>query len=213
MAKNSRIIDLSNKKFGRWTVIEQHGNTKNGAAIWKAICDCGNIGYPIGSDLRNKKTVSCGCFQKEGSKNRFTTHGQTKTRLYRIWKAIKTRCTNKNIPSAKYYSRKNITIYEEWCSFEKFKDWATKNGYSDTLSIDRIDPDKGYIPENCRWATPLEQSVNRKFVLKSPDGKAWSQIAKSNGIPVTLFHSRKHEGWPCYLAATLPKGSRIKEHT
>lgn len=212
MAKNPRLIDLSNKKFGRWNVIEKHGNTKNGAAVWKSICDCGNIGYPIGLDLRNGKTVSCGCYQKEAAQSRFTKHGQTKTRLYRIWKAIKTRCSNKKIPTAKYYSHKNITMSEEWNDFSEFKKWAIKSGYKNDLSIDRIDVDKGYEPMNCRWATPLQQSVNRKFVLKSPSGEPWSQIAKKNGIPVTLFHSRKHEGWSCELAATLPKGARIKDY-
>jgi hypothetical protein len=203
---------LSNKKFGKWLVLQQSGNTKGGSAIWKAICDCGNIGYPIGSDLRAGKSISCGCEQKKFAKERFTTHGQTKTRLYRIWKNIHTRCTNKNIPSAKNYSLKNIDFCDEWKSFQTFKTWAELNGYNDSLSIDRIDNSKGYSPENCRWATALQQSINRDFVLRSPSGEPWSQIAKQNGIKVTLFHSRKHEGWPLHLAATLPKGSRLKDH-
>lgn len=211
MAKNPRLIDLSNKRFGKWLIIKQSGNSKNGAATWEAVCDCGNTGTPIGRDLRSGKTVSCGCEQKRLSKERFTTHGQTKTRLYRIWKAIHTRCNNKNIPSAKNYSGKNITACEEWKSFEIFKKWADENGYEDSLSIDRINNSQGYSPENCRWATPLQQSVNRDFVLRSPSGEAWSQIAKKNGIAVTLFHSRKHEGWPLDLAATLPKGSRLQD--
>ena len=192
-------------------MLQQSGNTKGGAAIWKAICDCGNIGYPIGGDLRAGKTTSCGCKQKQLARERFITHGQTKTRLYRIWKNIHTRCTNKNIANAKSYSGKNITFCDEWQSFESFKNWADLNGYSDNLSIDRIDNSKGYSPDNCRWATALQQSINRDFVLRSPSGEAWSQIAKNNGIPVTLFHSRKHEGWPLELAATLPKGSRLKD--
>jgi len=213
LAKNPKLIDLSNKKFGKWLVLEQSGNTKNGAAIWKSLCDCGNVGYPIGCDLRAGKTISCGCEQKRVVKQLFTTHGQTKTRLYRIWKAMHTRCTNKNILNAKSYSGKNITFCEEWRLFETFKTWADANGYDDSLSIDRIDNNKGYSPDNCRWATALQQSINRDFVLRSPSGEAWSQIAKQNGIPVTLFHSRKHEGWPLDLAATLPKRSRLKNHT
>jgi hypothetical protein len=212
LAKNPKLIDLSHQKFGNWFVIEKQGNTKGGAAIWKSQCLCGNIGYPIGSDLRKGKTLSCGCVAKELAKKRFTTHGEAKTRLYRIFKAMRTRCTNKKIPNAKNYSGKNIKICEEWNDFEKFKKWAFQNGYNDNLSIDRIDNNKGYNPENCRWATPLQQSINRDFVLKSPSGEPWSQIAKSNGIPVTLFHSRKHEGWPCEYAATLPKGTRLKTY-
>jgi len=212
LAKNSRLINLSLKQFGNWTVLEQHGNTKGGAAIWKSQCVCGNICYLIGQDLRKGKTTSCGCTLKELTRKRFTTHGQTNTRLYRIFKAMKTRCTNKNIPNAKNYSGKNITICPEWNAFEIFKKWALENGYQDNLSIDRIDNNKNYSPDNCRWATALQQSVNREFVLKSPSGEPWSQIAKKNGIPVTLFHSRKHEKWPCEYAATLPKGTRIKDY-
>jgi hypothetical protein len=212
LAKNPRLIDLSGQKFGKWLVIEQNGNTKGGAAIWKAQCSCGNIGYPIGSDLRCGKSISCGCTIKESARKRFTTHGQTKTRLYRIFKAMRTRCTNKKIPGAKNYSAKNITICDEWSDFEAFRKWAYENGYNDNLSIDRLDNSKGYSPDNCRWANALQQSVNRDFVLKSPSGEPWSQIAKQNGIPVTLFHSRKHEGWSCEHAATLPKGTRLKSH-
>lgn len=208
MAKNSRLIDLTGKQFGLWSVIWQAGNSPRGAALWFCRCACGAHGTPSGGDLRAGKTKSCGCAIDYGRSLR--THGGSGTRLHRIWKAMKTRCGNPHSRSFKYYGALGISVCDEWASFDRFRAWALANGYKDALTIERVNNDLGYSPSNCIWATAQQQSVNRRFVLRNANGEAWSQIAKRNGIPVTLMHGRIHEGWPIEKAATLPRGSRLK---
>ena len=211
MNKNPRLIDLQGQRFGRWLVSTQAGNALRGGALWNAVCDCGKTGTPTGGDLRAGKSTSCGCLTRESARRTMLTHGGVGTRIYRIWKAMRTRCSNPNIPGAKNYSERGITICKEWGCFDVFRAWALENGYSDDLSIERIDVNSGYNPTNCTWANAQEQSINRRFVKKNEHGEAWSQIAKRHGVGVTLMHGRIHEGWPIEKAATLPKGSRLRD--
>jgi hypothetical protein len=205
--KNPRLIDLSGQRFGRWLVVGRAGNTSGGGALWACVCDCGGMGVPAGTDLRNGKSTRCKtCVARES----MLTHGGSGTRLHRIWKAMRNRCNNPKATGFALYGGRGIGVCAEWDDFATFRRWAESAGYSDALSIERKDTDAGYSPDNCKWATALEQSVNRRFVLKDGSGNAWSQIAKGNGIPVTLMHSRIHEGWPIESAATLPKGSRLR---
>lgn len=209
MASNPRLKDMTGQRFGLWTVVSKAGNAPGGAAIWNAICDCGNVGLPIGADLRSGKSTSCGCLQRAAARKTRLTHGETGTRLHRIWKGMRARCNIKTSSSYDRYGARGITICPEWEDFDAFHKWALSSGYKDGLSIDRINNDLGYSPDNCRWATAETQSQNRKFVLRRDDGVPWAAVAKANGIKVTLMHGRLHEGWPIEKAATLPKGSRL----
>lgn len=208
--KNPRLIDISGQCFGLWTVLDQQGNAPRGAALWRCKCECGVERVVVGSDLRNGKSTGCGCTGAIRIGTLRRTHGGSNTRIHQIWKNMRARCNNHKHPAFSTWGGRGITICDEWNDFTVFKEWALRNGYADNLSIERIDVNGGYEPSNCKWATPLEQSINRRFVLVNKDGVAWSQIAKANGIRVTLMHSRLHEGWPIEAAATLPKGSRLK---
>lgn len=204
------MIDLTGQRFGLWTVVGKDGNSERGAALWRTVCDCGNVGSPSGTDLRKGKSTSCGCASDLRTAERLRTHGGAGTRLYRIWKNMRARCNRVSHPQYAEYGGAGIKICAQWEDFAAFREWALENGYAADLSIDRKENELGYDPGNCRWATDLTQSENRRFVHRAPDGRPWSAIAREHGIPVTVMHNRIFTGWPIESAATLPKGSRLR---
>lgn len=199
----SKKIDLTGQRFGNLTVIRENGH-KGKEVTWLCKCDCGNYTTVIGHNLKRGHTKSCGCSQ--------TTHGESKMRLYRIWLRIKDRTLNKNSHAYKRYGERGITICDEWKnSFEAFRDWAIENGYSDELSIDRIDNDRGYYPANCRWADVKTQSNNRSschLLTYNGETKNITQWAEKIGMnPITL-ESRIKNGWTIEKALTTPVDKR-----
>ena len=158
------MIDLVGQKFGRLTVVE-FVKLENHKTFWKCVCDCGMTVIAKGNNLRSGNTKSCGCLhremiQKQGYANR--KHGEShshRTRLYTIWCGMRQRCTNPNREAYPLYGGKGVTICEEWKDYPNFKEWAMANGYADNLCIDRIDPSKGYSPDNCRWITASENTA------------------------------------------------------
>lgn len=162
----SKLIDLTGQRFGRLTVIERTITSKSGRAKWLCQCDCGKSTTTTGTNLRTGVTKSCGCYMIECETTRIkeicTTHGKSHTRLYRTWKNMKQRCYNPNNTYYHRYGGRGITICAEWKQdFKAFYDWAIANGYQDNLSIDRIDNEKGYSPDNCRWVTRKVQERNK----------------------------------------------------
>lgn len=155
--------DLTGSVFGRLTVIECVGKDRHRESLWRCKCACGREAIITRSNLRNGNTLSCGCYGRERKSEANRTHGETGTRLYRIWKAMHTRCYNPRFIMYRHYGGRGIDICDDWKnSYRSFRAWAISHGYSDNLSIDRIDNDKGYSPENCRWVTMADQNKNKR---------------------------------------------------
>lgn len=156
--------NLKDCTFDRLTVLGDTGKrSPHRDILWLCECSCGKKVYVVGSKLKSGHTRSCGCLQRELFSAKSTTHGQRYTRLYRIWTAMKTRCTNPNSKDWPNYGGRGIGVCEKWLNdFSAFCEWALENGYADDLTIDRKNNDRGYCPENCRWATRAEQNQNKR---------------------------------------------------
>jgi hypothetical protein len=155
-----RRIDLTGKVFGQLRVL-LFDKIIRGRRYWKCICSCGKETTVQTSHLIGRHTRSCGCIhvkQNETFILTITKHGQSQSRLYKIWCNMKSRCCNKNSTYFKHYGGKGVSIFPAWLGYEKFCDWALANGYKSNLTIDRIDPDGNYEPNNCQWITKAENS-------------------------------------------------------
>lgn len=173
-----KLIDLTGQRFGKLVVLHRVDRGNKAKVEWLCKCDCGNESIVRGSNLRNGHIRSCGCLISETNRK----HGQWDTRIYRIYYAMKQRAQNPNSPHYKYYGALGIKVCDEWDkSFEAFYNWAIQNGYSDDLSIDRIDPNGDYEPSNCRWADKVTQSFNRKTGADNTTGHTGVSLRKDTG--------------------------------
>lgn len=154
-----KAINIAGQKFGRLTAINPCGKTKSGNVLWLCKCECGNITIVPTQHLKSGNTKSCGCLNSELVSCRFTKTGKSNGRLYRIWQNMKRRCYDKNFKAYKNYGYKGVLVCNEWLkSFENFYKWAMDNGYNDDLTIDRIDVNGNYEPNNCQWITRSENT-------------------------------------------------------
>lgn len=157
---NSRLVGVGDT-FGRWRVIGQPFRCGPSVAVVVA-CECGTIAAVNTQVLRDGRSKSCGCYAKEVASQRFKTHGLTKHKLYGVFNAMWTRCTNPNSKSYNDYGGRGIFVCEEWCSFEAFFAWATSNGWEPGKEIDRIENDGPYGPGNCRFIARLKNARNKR---------------------------------------------------
>lgn len=146
--------------FGRLVVLRDSGKrNRKGEIIWLCRCDCGNIKEVPTNYLTRGSTRSCGCLKKGGPSHHRFIHGDSGTRLYRIWACMKYRCYLKTDPKYKYYGARGIVVYSSWLdNFRTFKIWALSHGYQNNLTIDRINSKGNYEPSNCQWLTNEENS-------------------------------------------------------
>ncbi len=197
--------DLTGKTIGRLTVLHR-GEDKvasNGRhrTMWVCRCSCGNV-VTVQADSLNEKhgnTRSCGCLASEIARNNHITHGDSSSALYDVWRGMKTRCLNAENVAYSNYGGRGIKLCEDWeNSYESFMNWSMENGYQNGMSIDRIDNDGGYNPQNCRWTSSKEQANSRRtnrvieYNGESHTLTQWAEILHIN--PKTLF-SRIYSGW------------------
>lgn len=170
-------IDLTGQRIGRLKVIREYGHIK-GRLNWVCECDCGNVVNVPSNHLIGKHTQSCGCLKKERVKTASYVHGQSKNRIHKEWRGILHRCKNPSASHYENYGGRGIDVCEEWKGengFINFYNWSMQNGYSDDLTLDRKDNDKGYSPDNCRWVTHMENCHNRGVRKDSTTGYAGVQ--------------------------------------
>lgn len=225
--KNSNFVDLTGMKFGKLTAFEYVGKSSDGRTMWLCRCECGDEKAIRGHDLRNGRTKSCGCLRNSGRTMKQGTSGTRKSkRLYGVWAAIIQRCENPNAKRYSDYGGRGIKICSDWRnSFSSFEKWAFESGYDEkapqgVCTIDRIDNDGNYCPENCRWVTNKEQCNNKRNnrvltcdgeshtiqewagILGIQDGILRDRLFKlgwsvEKAIKTPVWHNRNHERMIC----------------
>lgn len=189
----NKLKDLTGMRFGKLTVLcRADRNDSHGKPIWTCSCDCGTIKDVSSTSLRNG-TKSCGRCKSNVTPLFVREH---KNRLYHAWSEMRRRCNGK-ATNRQYYGGKGISYCSEWEDFDVFAMWAIDNGYLDGLEIDRIDSDKDYSPENCRWVTHKQNSRNRK-----------AKVTNRTGVPGVQMRPLK-DGTPSYRAYITVNGKTI----
>ena len=194
---NRKLIDFTGQRFGRLTVIGRSSEVGDGRVIWHCKCDCGKECDVLANNLRRGHTISCGCYREEIRPTLAFKHGMKHTRISGLYDAIKGRCYCKTNPCYSRYGGRGIKMCDEWYNDKMaFIEWALKNGYDENATygkctIDRIDNNKDYSPENCRFTDMKVKSNNRRSNL----------IIEHNGEKKTLAQWRDYFGmtqWQAY---------------
>lgn len=211
--RDGHLEDLTGQRFGRLVAQELIIGQDWNAHRWKCVCDCGNIAFVRASNLKKGVTTSCGCYRTEvirrSRAHKYSGEYTSKHTpvLYSMWISMRRRCNCPSEPSYKNYGGRGISICDEWYDFETFQTWAYSHGYEKGLTIDRIDVDGDYCPENCRWADWYVQGNNRRnnvkyeFQGESHTLSEWSRILGYNRATLV---SRIMSGWPIEKAFTAP---------
>lgn len=203
-----KFIDLTGQRFGKLTVVRFVKFNRWNAAVYLCRCDCGCEKIILGASLRSGNTKSCGCLstRKDGKNNFDRYHvlnpGDSRPRnrrLHSIWLGMRYRCNSTHSEVYKDYGGRGICVCSEWDDFYTFQEWALANGYSDGKSIDRIDNDGNYSPENCRWVDMKIQGSNRRnsryFTFRG-ETLTISEWSRRTGIEWNTLNDRIKKGLP-----------------
>lgn len=206
-----KLVDLTGQRFGRLVVIERAGSSDRGHAQWVCLCDCGKTKIVLSSNLRTGKQISCGCFRNEKSLKRIIGYNlkhpsKRDKRLYKIWQGMRSRCYQKSHVSYPTYGGRGIKICDAWQQYENFERWALSAGYTSILTLDRINVNGDYTPENCRWATMKLQAYNRRDNHRLSFRGEYLTItewAEQLGCTPTCLYYRLDAGWPIEEVLTI----------
>ena len=206
--------DITGNRYHSLEIVGYAGMLKRGKAYWYCICDCGNVTMVDQCHLFSGHTKSCGCLQSVNHIKAITTHGLSKTRAYRILYGIIRRCYCSKHKAYPRYGGRGIAICDEWRNGpEIFCRWAFENGYKDNLTIDRIDNDGDYCPENCRWITYKEQANHRRnnhLVTCKGETRTLAEWETAAGILPKKIGERLRRGWSEEEAIYTPAGQKRK---
>lgn len=194
-------VDLAGERFGRLLVLSFAGRDHKGRRLWKCQCDCGKEKTQTYGSLTVNKVKSCGCLTRE--KN--TTHGGSNTKTYNIWHSMVQRCKNPSDRSFKDYGGRGITVCDEWLDFACFREDMGPRPAG--RSLDRVDVDGNYCKENCRWATSVQQSNNRRnnrIIEYRGERRTMSEWARHLGVTTRLIEYRLSAGWDTARALDTP---------
>lgn len=200
-------LDLKGFKSGRLTGIKPIGKDKNNSVLWECLCDCGNTAILRAALLKNGHTKSCGCLQRERASKACTTHGMRFSPEWRTWRHIKDRCYNPNTERYPHYGGRGIKVCDRWLnSFENF--YADMGKKPEGYSIERINIDGDYSPENCKWIALRDQANNKKnnkFVTFKGKTQTVAQWAEELGFNKQTLYSRLNGyGWSVEKSLTTP---------
>ncbi len=205
---NPRFHNLIGKRFGH-LVVEQFAGFSTGkgrGAIWTCRCDCGVVKTYFACNIkRPNHSTSCGCHKKEMVKTQSITHGLSRLPIYKLWHAMIERCESPNSDAYAHYGGRGISVCERWHKLENF--FADMGHRPRGKSLDRIDTNKGYSPENCRWASGRTQQNNRRNNTKIAHAgrtQTISQWASEAGISYKNLHNRVGLGWTMAKALSEP---------
>lgn len=206
----SKRIDMTGLKYGRLTVISFYERTPSRRYLWNCKCECGNTVVVDGKHLRDGHTKSCGCYRVEQSTINNTTHGKTGTRIHTIWNSMRARCYCPTSHAYENYGGRGIKVCDEWLDFNNFYKWANENGWSEEsvgISLDRIDVDGDYCPDNCRWASIIQQANNKRNNLRltiNGETKTINDWGRKSGIASSTIRHRIRSGWDVEKAVFEP---------
>lgn len=194
------------KKYGRLSAYKEVKGTRYSRRIL-CKCECGNEVIVNLNALLSGNTKSCGCLRKDTTKSHFTKHGLKNHPLYCVWRGIKDRCLNPNCKAYKNYGGRGISVCPEWLEFQPFYKWAVANGYKRGLTIERINNNHNYCPDNCKFIPKAKQSKNRRglrWIELNGKKKTISDWARTIGISRGSLRDRLKNGWNTQDALTTP---------